>query len=275
MKRLAPLALAMGLAACAHVPSLPAGGRYVALGSSYAAGTAIGGTKPCTPQRCGRSPRNYATLLAERLHLALDDVTCGGASTTHIVGPWNELPPQIAAVTADTRLVTVTIGGNDLGYVMNLVAATCRPEGITIEGVTRPCPVPRPPRPEDYAALEASLRAIAREVHARAPAARLVFVQYVELIPEIPCPALGLSPESAVANRTIGQQLAAVTARAAEAEDAEVLDAYALSQGHSLCDAVPWSTGPTPLGPDAPAPWHPNAAGHAAIADALARQLGA
>lgn len=274
MKRLATLSLALALSACAHMQTaLPQNARYVAMGSSYAAGTGINGIKPGTPQRCGRSASNYATLLAGKLGLALDDQTCGGATTAHILDPWNELPPQIEAVNADTRLVTVTIGGNDLGYVMNLYAATCGGGGFTVQGVNRPCPALRPPKAEDYARLEGNLRAIAREVHRRAPRARLVFVQYVKLVPDNPCAESQLSPEGALLNRDIGEQLAKATARAAEAEGALILPANELSRGHTLCDADRWSVGIKPGGPEAPASWHPTAAGHAAIAAELEKML--
>lgn len=274
MKKFAAVLTVLALSACAHMQSgLPQGARYVAMGSSYAAGTGINGIKPGTPQRCGRSASNYATLLAVKLGLTLDDQSCGGATTAHILGPWNELPPQIEAVNADTRLVTVTIGGNDVGYVMNLYAASCGGEGFTVQGVKRPCPPLRPPKAEDYAKLEANLRAVAREVHRRAPKAQLVFVQYVKLVPDNPCAASGLSPEGALVNRDIGEQLAKVTARAAEAEGALVLPANELSRGHTLCDAEKWSIGIKTGGPEAPTPWHPTAAGHAAIAAELGRML--
>lgn len=274
MRFAATLIAALSLSACAHMPAgLPSNARYVAMGSSYAAGTAINGFKPGTPQRCGRSASNYATLLAGKLGLALDDQTCGGATTAHILGPWNELPAQIDAVNADTRLVTVTIGGNDLNYVGNLYAASCSGEGLTVQGVKRPCPALRPPNAEAYAKLEANLRAVAREVHRRAPKARLVFVQYVKLVPDNPCAESRLSPEGALVNREIGEQLAKVTARAAEAEGALVLPADQLSRGHTLCDAEKWSVGIKTGGPEAPAPWHPTAAGHAAIAAELERML--
>jgi lysophospholipase L1-like esterase len=266
----ASLLATLALSACAHIPAgLPSNARYVAMGSSFAAGTGINGIKPGTPQRCGRSASNYATLVAGKLGLALDDQTCGGATTAHILGPWNELPAQIDAVNADTRLVTVTIGGNDVGYVMNLFIASCPPEGMIVQGTRRACTAPRPPKAEDYVKLEATLRAVAREVFRRAPKARLVFVQYVKLIPDAPCAAAQLSPEGALATRDIGEQLARVTARAALAEGAEVLAADQFSRGHTLCDADKWSVGPKPGGIEAPAPWHPTAAGHAAIAEEL------
>lgn len=275
MRRLATLALPLALSACAHLqPALPQNARYVAMGSSFAAGTGINDIKPGTPQRCGRSASNYATLLAGKLGLALDDQTCGGATTAHILGPWSELPPQIEAVNADTRLVTVTIGGNDLGYVMNLFAATCPAgDGFTVQGIKRPCPALRPPKADDYARLEASLRTVTQEVRRRAPKARIIFVQYVKLVPDSPCAASQLSPEGALLTREIGEQLAKVTARAAEAEGGVVLPANELSRGHTLCDAEPWSVGTKPGGAEAPAPWHPTAAGHASIATELENML--
>ncbi|MFM5908473.1 MAG: SGNH/GDSL hydrolase family protein [Novosphingobium sp.] len=275
VRLLAALTLPLILSGCAHLqPSIPQNARYVAMGSSFAAGTGINGIKPGTPQRCGRSASNYATIVADKLGLALDDQTCGGATTAHILGPWAELPAQIDAVNADTRLVTVTIGGNDVGYVMNLFAGTCSAEaGFVIQGVKRPCPPLRPPTAESYGRLEGSIRNVAREVFRRAPNARLIFVQYVKLVPDAPCAASQLTPEGALLTRDIGEQLARVTERAALAEGAEVLPANAFSRGHTLCDAEAWSVGPKPGGAEAPAPWHPNAAGHAAIAAELERHL--
>ncbi len=275
MRHLAALVLPLVLAGCAHLqPALPHNARYVAMGSSFAAGTGINGIKPGTPQRCGRSASNYATLLAGKLGLALDDQTCGGATTAHILSPWSELAPQIDAVDADTRLVTLTIGGNDVGYVMNLFAASCAAdEGFTVQGIKRPCPSMRSPKADDYARLEASLRTVTQEVRRRAPQARIVFVQYVKLVPDIPCATSQLSPEGALLTREIGEQLAKVTARAAAAEGAQVLAANELSRGHTLCDADRWSVGAKPDGIEAPAPWHPTAAGHAAIAVELENML--
>lgn len=269
------LALVVGgllLASCGHQPLRPLSGRYVSLGSSFAAGTALGGLKTGTPQRCGRSSANYATLLANRLGLDLIDVACGGATTSHVLGAWNELPPQIEAVTPQTRLITITIGGNDLRYVFNLAAASCDPaKGISYGGRTLPCPAINEPGDIDYERTEDGLRRIAKAVKQRAPAARLIFIQYVRLVPDTACPALNLSPSSAAITRLIGQRLAELTARAAKAEGAEVLAADQLSAQHTPCSKRPWSAGPQPTSPDGNAPWHPTRAGHAAIADALAR----
>ncbi|MEZ5737924.1 MAG: SGNH/GDSL hydrolase family protein [Novosphingobium sp.] len=252
------------------------GGRYVAMGSSMAAGPGLGPPKPDTPARCMRTFANYPTRLAERLLLTLFDATCSGATTDHILGPWNELPAQIDAVTADTDLVTVTIGGNDLNYVGGLLAATCGAEGtITIAGNVYPCPPRRLPLDEDFDRVEANLREIARQVKARAPKARLVFVQYLTLVPDVLCDATPISPQDADIARGIAARLASITAKVARETRAMVVPADLLSRNHTPCDAEPWAVGSPPdYDGSQGAPWHPNFSGMKGVADALAAQLG-
>jgi hypothetical protein len=62
------------------------------------------------------------------MKLSLTDVSCGNATTDNILTtPQKDHPPQIDAVTPDTKLVTITIGGNDVGYVPLLMAAALLP----------------------------------------------------------------------------------------------------------------------------------------------------
>lgn len=265
VKAFAGALLGLALAGCAHVRPLPHGAGYTAMGSSYAAGAAMGGIRPGTPQRCGRSVLNYATLVATRLGLDLSDASCGGATTAQILGPWNELPAQIDAVGPGTRLVTITIGGNDVSFVQNLSA-----EGCTV-GPTRCGPV-RQVTEADWMLLAAAMRRIVLEVRAKAPQARIIFVDYVTIVPAHErCPALRLSPGDAEAMRTVATRLAALTASVARNERVELLAASRLSAHHTACDKAPWSVGAPGSAPGTP--WHPNAAGHAAIADALVKML--
>ena len=98
-----------------------AGERYVALGDSYAAGLGLTGTDTAANGgACGRSTSNYPHQVAAALDLVLTDVTCSGAVVSDLAGSQQAggtaVPPQFDALTADTRLVTLTIGGNDLGF---------------------------------------------------------------------------------------------------------------------------------------------------------------
>lgn len=265
-RRALPVTLACGLAlaGCAH-PAPPRPAHYVALGSSYAAGTAIGGIKPGTPERCGRSPLNYATLLASRLHLDLADASCGGAVTAHLLGPWDELPAQISALRPDTALVTITGGGNDVGFVRNLFAASCD------SGPN--CAQPMQVTEQDWAATERGLRQIVAVIHERSPNARIVFVDYLTVVPQgRTCAALKLDEAEARAAVASAERLALITARVAQETGSALLPASRLSAQHTACDPEPWSVaGP---GSASGTPWHPNAAGHAAVAAALANLLG-
>src|SRR3984957_20546701 len=99
--------------------------RYVALGSSMAAGPGIRPSAAGAPFGAGRSARNYAHLVAERLKFDLIDVTFSGVTTAHVLaGRQRGAQPQIQALDGSEELVTITIGGNDVGYVPLLMAAT-------------------------------------------------------------------------------------------------------------------------------------------------------
>jgi len=285
--RLAALGFLGLLAACATTPPpgaalpasvLPAGAPYAALGSSFAAGAGIPPLAEGRPERCGASQLSYSRLLAAQLGLQLTDTSCGGAVTADVLGRQQDLPPQIEAVTPDTRLVTITIGGNDLNYMGLLFAASCH-AGVRdprrAGAATGECPpVPLP----DAAALQAvedNLAALLLAVRARAPRARVVLVQYVALVGEQDCAAAPLDPEHAASARVVAAALAQASNRAAQRAGAEVLAMDRLSLGHTACAAQPWARGfAAGFDPAQGAPWHPSPEGHAAIARELAALLG-
>src|ERR1700749_3285267 len=106
------------------MPPIPAGSRYVAMGSSFAAGPGISPRAAGSPRRAGRSSGHYAHLLARPLWLDLHDVTYSGATTGDILRPSAVgQPAQLDAVTPGTRLVTITAGGNDVGFLPRLTLA--------------------------------------------------------------------------------------------------------------------------------------------------------
>lgn len=248
---------------------LPEGARYVAMGSSFAAGPGVGPNTTDTPQRCGRGTFNYPNLVAEQLKLKLVDATCSGAKTEHVLGPWNEVAPQIDSVDADTRLVTVTIGGNDIAFVGNIFAAFC-------EKAEKPEPRCRPwsaPTETEWQADENRMRDIVRGIKSRAPKARIVFVDYITVLPaKAGCAEVPMSAERLAYSQSVAKRLAAMTAQVAREEGAEVLKFSKLSKNHAPCSEVPWSNGVNaPAGDGIPV--HPNKLGHQAAADALVKFL--
>lgn len=275
------LALALVLAGCtlnqevSHRQLMPAHSRYVAMGSSFAAGPDIS-TVDDVKSRCGRSIDNYAHQLARKNDLQLVDVSCGGATTANVLGKWAELPPQLEAVTPDTRLVTITIGGNDIGYIGCLISASVAyRKNPSIAGSNWRCPIAANTAEAAWQQLEASMRSIAAQVKARAPAARLIFIDYPVVLPEQGgCPAAPLSDEQAGAMRVTAKRLAEITAAVARDSKAELLTASVLSKGHDACAAEPWMNGFMRSGEKSMgAAYHPNIAGMTAIATALDKML--
>ncbi|MGE0740387.1 MAG: SGNH/GDSL hydrolase family protein [Hyphomonadaceae bacterium] len=244
------------------------------MGSSFAAGAGTGPAPAGSTLRCHQSMAGYARLLAARLQLSLDDVSCAGAVSAHLLSPWNELPAQIDAVTADTRLVTITVGGNDIAYAGNLTAASCEQgETIRVAGMALPCPSSFAVPEAAYVTLEHNLREAGRQIVQRAPRARIIFIQYVTLVPETQCAQSRFSDDEAAALRVAAERLAEITTRAARASGADVLDMNEISRGHTPCDTDPWSTGLPRDYEGSLAPWHPNARGTAVIAEQLAALL--
>jgi len=267
LRTLLALAGVIAFVGSAGARELPEGSRYVALGSSYAAGPGVGEPVPEAPPRCGRGSLSYSREVARRLKLDLLDASCSGATTANLLGPWNELAPQIEAVTSDARLVTITVGGNDVRFVGNLFAALCATSGAP---AMPNCPVYKAPTRAEWTRLAAAMTRIGREVHRRAPEALVVFVDYPEVVPpEGTCAALGVDDKAAAVARGTAQWLARITAQAARRSGSLLLEASALSRGHGACAAEPWMWGAAP--PPGGVAMHTTAAGHAAIAEALAR----
>lgn len=268
--------LALALTACAQTDSRPGamrlatGDRYVAMGSSFAAGPGV--TTPADDvRRCARSTDNYPHQLARLRGLNLTDVSCSGATTAHVLGPWSQLAPQLDAVTADTKLVTITVGGNDVGYIGGLIGASCQRDPAP----SRPCPSMSAAPEAAWQALDAAMTRIAAEVKRRAPASRLVFVEYPAVLPARGvCADTPMSVQQADASRALAARLAAVTRAVAARAQADLLPVATLSKGHDACAAVPWITGfPREGGPKVTVPYHPNLAGMTAQAQALDRLL--
>ena len=265
--------------------------RYVALGSSMAAGPGIWPRAAGAPCGSGRSARNYAHLVAERLNLDLVDVTFSGATTAHVLADrQRRAPPQIHALDGSEALVTITIGGNDVGYIPLLMAASllgsiARLAPPPLRGWRCPRPGPRRllpmiaalldrrAREEALAKVGDSLRAVGGEVRRRAVDAQVFFVDYLTLLPPAGMRAAPLSSADADLGRHVAERLEELTAAAAQATGCGIVRAGQASREHHAWAADPWTAGVVWPLPWRPAPFHPNAAGMCAVADLITPQM--
>ncbi len=231
-------------------------------------------SRPPRARRSDRAARrrNYAHLVAERLSLDLVDVTFSGATTANVlVERQRSAPPQIEALDGSEEFVTITIGGNDVGYVPLLM-------GASLPSLVRKLPsirelLDRGARENALAGVGDALRAVGTAVRQRAPRARVMFVDYLTLLPAPGVAAAPLSAEHADLGRFVAERLEEATAAAAQATGCEVVRAGRASRDHHPWSADPWTVGAGWPLPWRPAPFHPNAAGMRAVADLIVEQI--
>jgi lysophospholipase L1-like esterase len=273
---IAAMALLGALAGAANAGAT----TYAALGDSYAAGPLIP-NQSLNPLGCFRSDHNYAHLTASALGLALNDVSCSGATTVNMTtaqnvepGPAN--PPQFNALTSSTGIVSLTIGGNDIGF--SEVAESC----ITINPFSTPCKDKYDPGGHDQlaeriAAAAPKVAAVIQGIHARSPKARVFVMNYPAIFPET---GYGCFPQMPIGFgdvpylRSTEQHLDQMIAEQAAANGATLVNWYAASIGHDSCKSLSnrWVE---PLIPSEFAfPIHPNKAGMAGGAATLEAAIG-
>jgi lysophospholipase L1-like esterase len=258
-------------AALAHEPP-PTG--YVAMGDSYTAGPGIPVPVP-EPPGCERSNQNYPHRVAAVLGEPLRDVSCGGAGTAHLTAPQpvkgGPNPPQLDALHRDTAVVTLGIGGNDIGF--GEIVQSC----VAVLPFGSPChDLYVGPAGDEIsrrvAATAPKVAAALAEIHRRAPRARVYVVGYPSILPDggIGCwPVLPFAFGDVPWLRDKEKELNAMLASTAAAGDAVYVDTYGPSGGHSAC-ALPGSRWVEPVVPLSPAaPVHPNARGMEGMAEVL------
>ncbi|MER8186569.1 SGNH/GDSL hydrolase family protein [Kitasatospora sp. NPDC094015] len=294
----APAAVTTPVTTPAPTPSARPAGPYAALGDSYTSGLQVP-PQQGTPKGCARSGANYPSLVAARLGLAgpdFRDVSCSGARTADLAAAQQTSgganPPQLDALTADTRLVTLGIGGNDAGLMDVLGRCALESAKHAVASALTGSPAASgatagAPCQEYYTAadgtdqvgrrIEATGPKVTEAVAAirqRAPRATVLVVGYPALLPADPaaCTATlgsGVAPGDLAFLGREQQRLNAVLRQAAEGAGARFVDTYAPSAGHDMCagEAERWVEPPMP----APglAALHPNTAGEAGMAAAV------
>ncbi|GAA0932575.1 SGNH/GDSL hydrolase family protein [Nonomuraea longicatena] len=285
---LVPLILAAGLI----VSPAERVREYVALGDSWSADASlVDMTTEHVPSGCVQSSRNYPKQVAKALRVTtFRDATCAGATTAHLtakqdvnrvkglIGGVNA--PQFDRLRRTTDLVTLGIGGNDIGLagaVRHCISLL--PRLSFAPAASLPAPFGSPCRDRwvkngvdtmsrDIRATEAKVVAAVKGIRQRSPRAHIMLVDYFAGLPEdggcypyVPVTDVDMRYLSAKL-----RELNAALARAARATGATFVDTYTPSKGHDVCQpsSKRWIVGLLPLSTDplGPAvPFHPNQAG--------------
>ncbi|GAB3820896.1 SGNH/GDSL hydrolase family protein [Kribbella italica] len=243
---------------------------YVAMGDSFAAGSLVLPAKEVLT--CARSAVNYASLIAQQLKPAkFRDVTCGGATTNHFPNPQPGIiagtaAPQYDALSEDTTVVSVGIGGNDIGLVglaVSCVNLLPQPVGTSCKATNTAGGVDRLAQKID--AFAPTYGTVIEQIRARAPHAKILMVGYPTGIKKGGCwpvvPVWGADADYLQAALT---RLNTRMAEQANAHGATYVDLATPSVGHDMCKSAGtrWIEGLIPsLTTNGLVPLHPNAAG--------------
>ena len=245
--------------------------RYTALGDSFAAGPLI--PNPVAPLGCLKSSNNYGRIAQRTLAFAeYRDATCSGAETDDMFAPQNVSPggpnpPQLDSLSADTRLVTLTIGGNDIGF--SDLAQDC----VSVWPFGSPCR-DRYTRGGDQisariAATASRVDAVLDAVRLRSPLARVLVVNYSAIFPHSGSgcwPRMPVTPRDVAWLRSKHVELNGMLAQQAAANGAVIVDVYGASVGRDACTGSGTRWVEPYIPGNAAAPLHPNRRGMQAMA---------
>jgi lysophospholipase L1-like esterase len=241
-------ALAVTVPAAAAVPAAtqPAV-RYVALGDSYSSGLGAGNYSGGS---CERSARAYPALWAAAHHpVSYASRACADATTSSVISG------QLAWLGRGTTLVSLTIGGNDAGFVHVMTTCVLLPTSFCASAV-------KGAESKIRSSLPGELDKVLAAISARAPGARVVVLGYpdpYDLSKSSSCVGLSTTDRTDL-NQAANQLDGQIRAAAARHGDvfADVRPAFA---GHQICDSGRWLNSVNWL--DIGASYHPNATGQA------------
>jgi lysophospholipase L1-like esterase len=202
--------------------------HYVALGDSYSSGVGAGDYLSSSGS-CDRSPNAYAYLwAATHSPASFTSVACSGATTSSVIST------QLSALSSATTLVSISVGGNDVGFSNVMETCVLDSTSTCVNAVNNA-------EAQMSANLPGELNNVLSDIRADAPSAHVVVLDYPQLYDLSKSGScIGLSTTdrtdlNQAANDLDGQ----VQAAAARYGDSfgDVRSAFS---GHQICDSSSW-----------------------------------
>ncbi|MFJ7960144.1 SGNH/GDSL hydrolase family protein [Streptomyces sp. NPDC096319] len=244
----ATTALAVAVAALGVAqPAAAAGGNYVALGDSYSSGVGAGSYYSDSGD-CRRSSKAYPALwAAQNAPASFAFKACSGATTGSVRSG------QLGALNSATTLVSVTAGGNDVGFANVMQTCVLKSEATCVSAVNSAIS-------KVNGTLPASLRGLYTDIRSRASRAKVVVLGYPRFYKLSGSCIAGLTEnERAAINRASDTLNGVVAKQAANAgfTFSSVADEFT---NHEICSSDSWlHSVSVPVYNS----YHPKAAGHA------------
>ncbi|MFE2017645.1 SGNH/GDSL hydrolase family protein [Streptomyces sp. NPDC059499] len=208
-------------------PASAAGDNYVALGDSYSSGVGAG-SYTSESGGCMRSTNAYPSLwAAANAPSSFKFVACSGATTGSVSSG------QLSALSSSTTLVSVTAGGNDVGFADVMQTCVLQSEATCVSRVNTAVS-------QMENSLPGSLNSLYGNIRSRAPQAHVVVLGYPRFYKLSGSCIAGLTETERGAINNASNVLNGVLAkRAADAgfTFSSVVDEFT---GHELCSGDAW-----------------------------------
>ena len=263
------VALALGALLTAGSAGAAPTGVYAAYGDSYSSGE---GNPPfigiSASDGCHRSAKAYSQLLVgtSGFPSTSDFRACSGATINDFINGMSGEASQLGSLNAGDSLVSLTLGGNDVGFTSTLLACMSRSHCQNSLGAGVSAAI---------ATTATRLAALYASVLAAAPNAKVYVLGYPIFIspsPGLLCQLLGLAPDETAWMGTVTAQFDATikaTIAAVNSPRLKFVDTTNLFAGKAACS----SSGADVNGVNllhTEYSFHPTAAGQALLAGALA-----
>src|SRR5215216_7546 len=224
-----------------------AGATYAALGDSYSSGVGTGSYT--VDSACKRSVYAYPYLFTQKHPgTSLAFAACSGAKTSDLLGT------QIQAVTSETTLVTLTIGGNDIGFASLIYQCTLADCSAALDST----------RANLESKLGAVLDGVYTTVKSRAAfGAKIIVLGYPRIFSGASCfGTFGISSTERTKANALADALDQVTAAHAASDGVTYKSAIGAFTTHAVCSSSPWVNGLNLF--NTSESYHPNRSGNSA-----------
>lgn len=201
---------------------------YVALGDSYSSGDGAG-SYLADGTSCLRSLGTYGGIIAAQFNLQLNLQACAGAVTADV------LSRQLGSLSSSTRFVTISVGGNDVGFA-DVITECAKPGWMSNcnRAIDNALAVANNQLPGRLDSVYAAIKA-------RAPQARVVVAGYPRLFNGTDCHALTFfSGDEMSRLNAAADRLSVITSAAASRAGFRYADVRGTFTGRAVCDRPEW-----------------------------------
>lgn len=200
--------------------------HYVALGDSYSSGVGAGSELPSSGN-CRRTTGAYPELwAAAHKPASYVSVACSGATTQTVINT------QLSALSAQTTLVSISVGGNDMGF--SDIMTTC-----VLLGTTQCVNAVNAAMARARNELPGLLNAVYSGIRQRAPNARVVVLGY-PIFYKLGAFCIGLSDTSRAKINEGINLIDDITRNVAQQHGFVFADVRPAFTGHEICSNDKW-----------------------------------